>query len=67
MTFKEYLKTEEGRRRAINLYRKLKERKGLVKKKHKLPQTKDSRHTDSSTLGSSASLPADSPEQPSMS
>lgn len=67
MTFKEYLETEEGRRAAINLYRKLKKQRGLTKKKHKLPQSPSSRYPDSSNMGSTGGLPAGGGEQPSMS
>ena len=67
MTFKEYLKTKEGQRAAIDLYRKLKGKKGLSKKKHKLPQSPESRYPDSSNMGGTGGLPADGPAQPSMS
>ena len=67
MTFKEYLKTEKGQRAAIDLYRKLRVKKGIDKKKHKLPQSPTSRHPNSSSMGTTGGLPADGPAQPSLS
>jgi hypothetical protein len=61
MTFKEYLKTPEGRAAAIKLYRKLKKKQGP------LPQCKTSNHTDSRTMTNTATLPAAGANQPEMS
>jgi len=58
MTFKEYLKTPEAKKKIKAI---------LKKKKEALPQCKQSRHMDSSTMIGTANLPAASPEQPAMS
>ena len=61
MTFKEYLKTPEGRAAAIKLYRK------LLKKRSALPQSKTSCHTDTKSMANTANLPAAGSNQPEMS
>jgi hypothetical protein len=57
MTFKEYLKTPAAKKQI----------KKLSKNRTALPQCKASRHTDSSTMFKTNTLPAATPEQPSLS
>lgn len=57
MTFKQYLKTPEARRKI----------KKIIKKRHALPVCTKSRHMDTSNMGSTAALPGASPTQPSLS
>jgi hypothetical protein len=64
MTFREYLKTPAGRKAAIKLYRKLKAKKGITDH----PTSKETRHMDSSNMGTTGGLPAPtSGNQPGMS
>jgi hypothetical protein len=61
MTFKEYLQTKKGKIELKNYLKKHPEVKKKIKRiqrKIALPISKDSRHMDPSTMGTTGNLPA---------
>jgi len=72
MTFKDYItKTAKGKKELRNYLQKHPDVKKRIKRmmdRNKLPQSKDSRHLDTSNMGTTGQLPATSQgNQPSMS
>jgi len=71
MTFKEYITTSKGKRELSNYLKKnphVKRKIERMKDRVVLPQSKQSRHMDSSNMGVTSGLPAATQgNQPSMS
>ena len=68
--FKDYIKTDKGKKE-LNAYLKkhpnIKQKIKRMMDRVILPQSKQSRHVDSSVMFSTNVLPANTPEQPAMS
>ena len=71
MTFKEYIHTKKGKielKNYLKKYPKVKKKIERMQNRVVLPQSKQSRHMDSSNMGSTQQLPAATAgNQPSMS